>query len=69
MARPAENPKAVCGEASRHTRKASPAHYNLDRLKPFVPTDHHASDRWPHAAHDLTSCLRTNDPPYEHDTI
>jgi len=64
MASPAENPKAVCGEASRHTCKASPVHYNLDRPKCFVPTGHHAGDRWPHAPHYLRTCFRTNVPQY-----
>jgi len=50
MASSAENPKAIRGEASRHTCKASPVHYNLDRQKFFVPTGHHAGERWPHAA-------------------
>jgi len=49
MASPAENPKAFCGEASRHTCKSSPVHYNLARPKFFVATAHHPADRWPHA--------------------
>ena len=49
MASPAENFKAVCGEASRHTCTASPVHYNLDHPKFFVPTGHYAGERWPHA--------------------
>jgi hypothetical protein len=64
MASPPENPKAVRGEAFQHTCEASPFHYNLDRPKCSVPTGHHAGDRWPHTAHDLRSCFRTNVLPY-----
>jgi len=46
MACAAENLKAVWGGASRHTCNASPAHYNLDRPKFFVPTRHHTGERW-----------------------
>ena len=60
MASPAKNPKAICGEASRHTCKASSVYNDLDRPKFFVPTGHHARERWPHAAHHLRSCFRTN---------
>jgi len=52
MASPAEYLKAVWGEASRHTCKASPFHSNLDCPKFFVPTGHHARERWPHANFD-----------------
>ena len=64
MASPAENHKAIRGEASRPTCKASPVYYNLDRQKFLVPTGHHAGERWPHAAHHLRSCFRTNVPQY-----
>jgi len=60
MACAEENLKAIWGEASRHTCKASPVHYNLDRPKLLVPTGHHAGKGWPHTTHDLRSCFRTN---------
>ena len=66
MASPAENPKAFCGEASRHTCTASSVHYNLDRSKFSVPTGHHSGKRWPHAAHYLISCFKTNVPQYQY---
>ncbi len=62
MASLAENPKAARGVASRHTCKASPVPYDLDRPNCFVPTGHHTGERWPHAAHHLRSCFRTNVP-------
>jgi len=62
MASPEEIPKEVCGEASRHTSKASPAHYILNRPQLFVPTGHHAGEHWPHAVHYLRRCFRTNVP-------
>ena len=60
MASPAENPKVFSGEASRHTCKASPVHYNLVRPKFLVPTGHHPGERSAQVAHYLRSCLRTN---------
>jgi len=65
MASPAENPKAVRGEASRHTCNGPSESCGLDRPKCFVPTGHHASERWPQAAHHLRSCFRTAVPQYE----
>ena len=50
MASPAEYPKAVCGEASRRTRNASPLSCAFDRPDFFAPTGHHAGECWPHAA-------------------
>ena len=50
MASPAENPKAVSGEASRHTCNAPPLSCTFDRPNFFAPTGHHARERCLHAA-------------------
>jgi hypothetical protein len=64
MASPAENPKTVRGDASRHTCKASPVSHNLDRPNFSAPTAHHTGNRRPHAVHHLRNCFRTNVPQY-----
>jgi hypothetical protein len=69
MASPADNSKAVHGEAGQHTCNASPVHYTLARPKFFVPTGHPASDRWPPAPLLLEKLLQNQHYPVQYPPV